>query len=70
MNKIKKTDTERDIFNKLCKGGITLENPLYKPTIELQEVIQFLKQKKHKVPKVLEEFAENLYKEHLKWKPF
>jgi len=61
---------QRDIFNKLMNGGITVENPLCEPALELQDVIMFLKQNKRKVPKILEEFAEEVYQEHLKWKPF
>lgn len=70
MVNIKPTDTKREVIDKILSGKATLENPLYQPAIDLQEVIFFLKKHKQKVPKVLEEFKEEVYQAHLKWKPF
>ena len=69
MVKIKPTDSKREIVNKLLSGKVTLENPYYKPCIELMDAIAFLKRHKQKVPKMLEELFEELHKKNLSYNP-
>lgn len=70
MAKIKSTDSGKEIMKKILSGKATLENPLYQPAIDLMDVVVFLKKHKYKVPKILEDFKEEIYQAHLKWRPF
>ena len=68
--KIKPTDSEREVFNKICSGKATIDNPYAKPLQELWEVEMCLKENKKKVPKILKDMIEETHKLNLSWKPF
>ena len=61
---------QEKLFNKILSGKATIENPYTKPLLELWEVIAYLKTNKQKVPKLLEDLAEEFHKKNLSYNPF
>ena len=66
---MEKIYTEKEIFEKILSGKATLENPYYKPCLEIMDVIAFLKQNKKKVPKLIEGLFEELHQKNLSYDP-